>query len=100
MKLEICKNCKNFTQHYSYSNKFGITKTNCGNCFKRQMNKKECSFFTETTKTNEKEISIFDEIIKYKMLFNSILFKIETFNSVLNNIEKEIQTLLKEKKHN
>jgi len=99
MKLDICEKCENFIQHYCYSNKFGITKINCGHCYKRQMNKKQCALFKETQKTNEKEISIFDEIVKNKIIFKSVIFKIETINFSKNKIEKEIKTLNKEKKH-
>ena len=99
MKLEVCEKCEYFVQHYVYSNKFGLTKTSCGHCLKKQMKKKECSLFKETEKTYEKEISIFDEIIKYRLMLKIINFKIETLNSMFNNITKEIQTL-NEKKHN
>ena len=95
MKTSFCEKCEHFAQHYVYSNKFGLTKVDCGYCHKKQMNKKECSLFKETNKTNENEISIFDEIIKYKLMLKSANFKIETINSLLNKIEKEIQTLNK-----
>lgn len=100
MKISFCEKCEHFAQHYIYSKKFGITKTDCGHCHKKQMNKKECSLFKETNKTNENEISIFDEITKYKIIFNSVIYKINTLSSALDNIEKQIQSLIKEKKHN
>ena len=99
MKIEVCEKCENFIQHYTYS-KFGLTKINCGHCHKRQMNKKECSLFKETEQTFEDEISIFAEIVKYKIIFNSVIYKINTLGSVLDNIEKQVQSLIKEKKHN
>ena len=95
MKKEVCQKCKHFIQHYSYSNKFGVTKINCGHCYKRQMAKKECSMFEEKVQVNENEISIFDEIVKYKIILNSAISKIETMNSLLNNIEKDIQNQIK-----
>ena len=94
MKKEICQKCENYIQHYSYS-KFGITKMDCGHCYKRQMNKKECKIFKESSKNFEQEISIFDEIAKYKFTFNTIFFKLETLNSMLDKIENEIKLISK-----
>lgn len=97
MKKEICEKCKNYVQHYSYS-KFGISKMNCGHCFKRQMSKKECTMFKEKETTCENEISVFDEIIKYQLMFKSVIFKIETLTSSLEKIQSNVKLLIKEKK--
>ncbi len=99
-KLEICEKCEHFVQHYTYSKWLGFKKIDCGHCYKRQMNKKECALFEEASENYDEEVSILNQVLKYEKQLKDLIFNIKTLSGALDNLKKEIISLELEKKHN
>ena len=89
-KLEICEKCDNFVQHYTYSKWLGFTKIDCGHCYKRQLNKKECALYKESSRNYDKEISILNQVLKYEKQLKDLISNINTLSEALNNLKRKL----------
>lgn len=96
MKIEKCKNCKHFKQHYFVSFR-GLEKTNCGECYERQKTKKECTKFElEKQQDFEKGINVLNLGLNYNRKLKNLLKYFASLTKQITELKEEITLLLKD----
>ena len=93
MKIKVCEKCKHFTQHYIYSDRFGLSDVQCGHCHKKLMKEKDCGCFEENDETHEKEITIIQKVHLYNRRMNELSNKLETLIASIKSLENEVKNL-------
>ncbi len=99
MKIQICKKCKHFQQHYVNSKFLGFFTVNCGHCHKKLIKKANCESFEEYENIEEKDISIINSFLSYERKLNKLINEICVLVDSTRNLKKEIISFELEKKH-